>query len=115
MSKSTGAKAAAKTAAEPTSERLTALRDEIARRERAAHIPSLQTLVATAGMPAIWMRVLKAVVEAAGDAAPKLVAAAGPDSPGGKKITKAEVVKIAEEAAQQLRDALITEFLPSAE
>lgn len=114
MSKSTGAKAAAKIAAEPTSERLTALRDEIALRERAAHMPTLRMMVATAGMPSIWMRVLKALAEAAGDAAPKLVAAAGPDSPGGRKITQAELVAIAEQAALQLRDALIAEFLPEA-
>lgn len=72
---------------------------------------TLLSLVATAGVPAMWTRALGAVVPIAADAAGQVVKAIHPESPGGVGITRAELRAIAKREAAKLEAALFEAFV----
>lgn len=71
----------------------------------------LSDAVRTLGTPAIWTEVLGIVVPIASTAAAGLVRGLHPESPGGAKLTRAELQAIARRAGEQLEDAIIGAFL----
>lgn len=80
-------------------------------REQDRHESFLGESVGTLGLPPLWARVLKAGVPALAVAARGFARSLNPESPGGRKPTRAELGDTIDRAAARFRRGLFEEFL----
>lgn len=83
---------------------------EVRDREAAEVKGSLLSLIGTAGIPGAWAKALVAVAPIAADTAAQVAKALHPESPGGARITKAELRAIAKREAAKIEAALFEAF-----